>query len=415
VYFTVKRLRIFLFALLALQIATCICMVPIVRSRFIDFRTFYTAGYMVHMGHASALYDYDAERRWQSQLIRPDEDALPFMSPPFTALPFALLAFTSAPVAYVLFGCLNLTCLGFAVRLMRPYLGALSARWQPLPLLLFASFLPVGAALMFGQLSIVLLLLYCACFAALESKRPFLAGLILSLALVKFQVALPVAFFCLIWRQWRFIAGFVAGAAGLLAVSLAMVGPHILLTYPNSLAHMTASATTAAAQRHFAIIPWAMPNLYGFFYCISGGHPWGKLLTAVVSVAVLIWTVSRKPSLPVAMLGAILNSYHFFLYDACILLLPLSLLINEKFAQTEDATPRETLWRGSGRSSLWVGAAGVLLCAPVMRIIIANDLVYLLAVPVALLSIGAAGQTSATPYTTAGVGFMPGQAVPGEE
>ena len=319
-FLTAKRLRLFLGALLVLQLASCLSTLPFVHQGYIDFRTFYTAGQMVRSGQAAYLYDYQVEQRLQSALMTPNAHALPFMSPPFTALIFAPLSWPGFRVSYLIFFALNLVFGGLAVRIMRPHLAALSSRWKPAPALLFLSFLPVGIALMFGQLSILLLLFCCASFSALQHQKPFLAGLILSLALAKFQIVLPVALLFLIWRRWRFVAGFVTGAVLLLAISLYLTGG-VLLNYLHSLAGMSQGISTAAAQSRVGIFPIQMPNLFGLLHSLSGGAPWGQGLGLAFSALVLVWAMSQRPSLPLALLAGLLVSYHLYLYDLTILLL----------------------------------------------------------------------------------------------
>ncbi|MGC2621459.1 MAG: glycosyltransferase family 87 protein, partial [Acidobacteriaceae bacterium] len=160
-YFNAARLRLFLFALLALQLATWYGSLPLLRTRYIDYRSFYAAGTMVRTGQAASLYDYETERRVQNAVVGPNENALPYMPAPFTALFFVPLSLLPFRASYFVFLGLNLAFAALAVRLLRPHLTALTSRWRPLPEMLFLTFLPLGIALMFGQLSILLLLLYC--------------------------------------------------------------------------------------------------------------------------------------------------------------------------------------------------------------------------------------------------------------
>ena len=188
---TKERLRLYLCGLLFLQLVACAKLFPVARMGLVDFRTFYTTGHMLRTGNA--IYDYEAEKSAQSTLVSPIPLALPFMFPPFAALLFVPLALGSYLTGYFLFFALNLCFCGLALAVMRPYTASLDALWRPLAPLLFLSFMPLGIALMFGQVSILLLLLYCACFAALQSGRPFLAGILLCITLMKFQIALPIA------------------------------------------------------------------------------------------------------------------------------------------------------------------------------------------------------------------------------
>ena len=326
-YLTKERLRLYLVGLLLLQLLACVRFFPSARAGLTDFRTFYTTGHMLRTG--DAIYDYQAEMLAQSTLVSPNPNALPFMFPPYAALLFVPLASGSYLTGYFLFLALNLCFCGLALAVMRPYTASLGTRWRPLVPLLFLSFMPLGIALMFGQVSILLLLLYCACFAALQRRKPFLAGIFLSLALIKFQIALPVALLFLIWRQWRFIAGFICGASVLALISLRITGVKVLESYGHSLLFMSREASSAAGETRYAMFSAQMPNLYGFFHSISRGAPWGLALTILCSLLVLAWAATQKPSLPLALLAGILVSYHLYLYDLTLLLLPISLVFNQ--------------------------------------------------------------------------------------
>ena len=246
-YFNRKRLRLYLCGLIILQIVTCFRHLPQVRAGWLDFRIYYTAGHMVHTGH---LYDYGAEVAAQNALVSPMRYALPFMYPPYTALLFVPFSLVSFRAAYLAFFVVNLCFCVACVLIMRPYDSALRARWGSLTLLLFLSFMPLGVTLGVGQVSVLLLLLYCSCFASVQSGRPFLAGVLLSLALIKFQIALPVALLFLLWRQWRFVAGFASGAVALTLISIRITGVRGFLYY---------SIFSIHASREY---PEAMPNLY---------------------------------------------------------------------------------------------------------------------------------------------------------
>jgi hypothetical protein len=326
-FLTKGRLRLYLGALLLLQIVTCARLLPFARAGQTDFRTFYTAGHMLRTG--ADFYNYDSELSQQSALVSPNGYALPFMSPPYTALLFVPFSLVRYWPAYRLFAALNLCLCAIAIKIMRPQLPSLNARWRPLTPLLFLSFMPLAVALTLGQVSILLLLLYCACFAAMQSSKPFLAGILLSLALIKFQVALPIAFLFLLWRQWRFLTGFLTGATSLSLLSILITGPRAFEAYGRSLFLMSHAASNAAGEAKYGMFPAQMPNLYGFFHTLSSGAPWGVALTILCSLFVLFWAARQKPSLPLALLAAILVSYHLYLYDLTLLLLPMTLVFNQ--------------------------------------------------------------------------------------
>jgi hypothetical protein len=274
------------------------------------------------------LYDYAAETATQSTLVSPNPTALPFMSPPYTALLFVPFSRFDYQTGHFLFLAFNLACFGLALFLLRPFTATLATKWRPAAALVGLSFLPLGIAMTFGQLSLLLLLLYCACFAALQGRRPILAGVFLALALVKFQIALPIALLFLLWRQWRFFAGFLTGAFVLALVSLRITGLAATRAYLYSLFVMSRASSTGAGQTKYAMFSAEMPNIYGFLNTASSGAHWSFYLVILLSLLVLLWTVMQRPSLPLALLAGLLVSYHLYLYDFTLLLLPMLLIVN---------------------------------------------------------------------------------------
>jgi len=274
------------------------------------------------------LYDYAAETAAQSSLVSPTPFTLPFMSPPYTALLFVPFSWFDYKTAFFLFLAFNLACLGLALFLLRPFTVTLDTKWRLTVAFIALSFLPLGIALIFGQLSVLLLLLYCACFVALQSGRPTLAGVFLALALIKFQIALPVALLFLLWRQWRFFAGFLTGAFALTLLSLRVTGAAATQAYLYSLLAMSQASSTGAGQTKYAIYSAEMPNLYGLLNTVFSGAPSSLYLTVLLSLLVLLWAALQRPSLPLALLAGILVSYHLYLYDFTLLLLPMLLILN---------------------------------------------------------------------------------------
>lgn len=378
-FFTQKRLKLYLGALVVLQVCTLIAGVSIVACRYIDFRTSYTAGYMLRTGHAADLYNYVVEQHFQSALVSPEPRALPLMTPPFTVLPFAPLSLLTFWPAYALFAAFNILLLLGSYALLKPFLATLSARWKLAPLLLFLSFLPAAIALIMGQLSFVVLLLYCACFVALRRKHDLLAGVILSFALVKFQIALPVAALFLLWRQWRFTGGFLIGGSLLTVLSIRMIGRTAFLPYVQSLFSMTHAVTAdPATQVHFGIMPALMPNLFGPIFFLSHGAPWGRIVTLALSLALFAWTASRRPSLPLALLTAMLVSYHLLFYDLTLLLLPLPLVTDHLLAAAAHADSAKCNYR----LLITQVSLAILFLVPFIRFLIAVDESFLLTLPI---------------------------------
>jgi hypothetical protein len=369
---TKGHLRLYLGALLILQVITCTRLFHFALQGQIDFRTFYATGHMLRSG--DAIYEYAAENSAQSALVSPNAYALPFLLPPYAALLFVPFSLFSYHTGYFIFFAVNLGFCALALYLMRPFTATLDALWRPATTVLFLSFLPLGIALVFGQVSLLLLLLYCACFVALQSGKPILSGVLLAVALIKFQVALPITLLFLIWRQWRFLAGFLLGAFGLALVSLRVTGAKVLEIYLHSLFTMSQQSSGAAVQPSYGMFPAQMPNLYGFLHTISGGATWALVLAVVLSLLALLWAATQKPSLPLALLAGLFVSYHLYLYDLTLLLLPMSLIFNASL---------DTPLQGRRKGALYVSI--FLALATFWSSFINFDHHYLVALPVATL------------------------------
>ncbi len=163
--------------LFGLNLLTSIGFLPIAMRGGADFRQLYTAGWMVRTGHSFELYSYDAQKRFQDQIVGPRPTPLPFVRPAFNALLFVPLTWFSYRVAYWTFMGVNIGLLALCFFLLEPWTQNLSAhsRWQPV--MVFASFTPVAPALIMGQDSILLLTLLSLTLVMLHRGRDFAAGL----------------------------------------------------------------------------------------------------------------------------------------------------------------------------------------------------------------------------------------------
>ena len=383
-YFTRKRLKLYLWALIVLELIICFGFRSSIRAGAIDFRLYYTAGHMLRTGNAAHLYDYATETRLQNALVAPQPIALPLLAPPFVALFFAPISLAPYLPALVVFGVVNVAALAFAVRAMRPRLRALSARWPLTVPLLFLSFLPAGLTLVMGQISILLLLVACLAFALLESGSAFLAGLVFSLSLMKFQIAIPVAALFLLWRHWRFLLGFLSGAAILSALSVLIIGVRGFRFYLHSIVGMSSLAGTPL-QTASGLSPRRMANFHGLFSLAP--TQLAIALTVVASIAVFAWAATRRPSFPLAVLVALLVSYHLYPCDLTLLLLPLSLLCDRLFAEELSSVPAKASRLQQYRRTILFCSIGVFLITPALIEIIVNNLIFLLALPILGLAV----------------------------
>src|SRR2546422_2817158 len=237
-----------------------------------DFRQLYTAGYMVRTGHSHELYEYNAQRHFQNQLVSPGDIALPFNHLAYEALlfvPFSLLSYRTA--YFTLLG-LNVTVLAITFKFLRPWMKNLAVIYRWLPPVMFLAFLPVAAALLQGQDSILLLTLLAASLVSLHSGRELAAGVLVGLGLFKFQIVIPIALLFLVWRRWRFSAGFSVSALVAGTLSLGLVGLEQSERYARSLISMNTGLSPRANDLSYPIPVQFMANLHGLVVGVSGGH-----------------------------------------------------------------------------------------------------------------------------------------------
>ncbi len=380
----------------------------------VDLRAFYTAGLALRSGHASQIYSYEYQERLQDAVIGRRTGALPFLYPPFAALPFIPLSLLPYRSSFFLLLLINLALLVSASLLLRPWLPAIGKRnWLLLPAL-YGCLFGVSVALMQGQISFALLVIYCAAWVLLQQKRDLLAGLVLALGLAKFQIALPVVLIFLCWRRWRFISGFLAGAAGVCLVSAALVGRAGITAYMQSIwsiANQTASHAVAAKAR-YGMFPTDMPNLHGLTYGLSHGAFWGQGLNVALSLAVLGFAVRQRASLLVALPAGMLVSYHMQPHDLTLLLLPLSIFVDDLLVRRDNPGADGEERAGKGSSVLLCTIP--LLILPLAGVVMAKGINYVVAISVVGIMVGAARRhqhaeelsTEPTPMKVTGVPNM---------
>jgi hypothetical protein len=300
-----------------------------------DFRTFYAAGYLLRTDRAH-FYDMEAQTRVENQHVSPARLQLFFNHPAYEAIvdaPFTLLPFKWAYRAFMVFNALlMLLCAATA----RDAFARAIPFLQPRPGFAMLLFAPLLLALAQGQDSILFLLLVCLCWRETERGNDLTAGLALALALFRFQLAIPLAVIFVFRRGLRFAAGFCAGAVGVVALCFGLVGVSGMRGLLHLIQLTSAASENTAAQATIILPITAMANLRGLLYACGtrflAPHA-AFAIVAIASLAVAIFCVLRlhllaalDTAFAIAILGAILVSYHLFLHDLTLLILPIVLL-----------------------------------------------------------------------------------------
>ena len=359
-----------------------------------DFSALYTAGLMVQRGEGISLYDRHEQWRVQQEFA-PNVDIrkgpMPFIRPPFEALVFLPLAYFSYPVALAVWSLIKIVLLWLTARILpRPApFSRIYPSWLEAALCL--GLFPVFLDLLQGQDAILLLFIVAGTFNRLHAGKDIAAGLILASGLFKFHLVLPIAIMLWLAGRSRLLAGFLPGAATLIALSCAVSGPSVLFTYPKYLLDLNRATGVGVVTAQ------SMPNLRGLLTAVLGRAPypgpihWLLLPVAVVAIVLTarFWRPIINTGFPGLALGyclsllvAIVTSYYVYSYDMALLIIPL-LLLGGRFLD------QPTLPRLS-RYLIAVGSL-VLICTPLYwALIFRFDRAYLLVIPMFILAFGIA-------------------------
>ncbi|MFN0074471.1 MAG: glycosyltransferase family 87 protein [Chloroflexota bacterium] len=321
-----------------------------------DFRALYTAGTMIQTGVGAEFYDlntqYESQRAWAPELDRL-EKLMPFLSPPFAALPLAVVAALPVERAYLAWLSMNLVIgiMGLAL-LSRPFCDSIRGHGR-IYLLAFA-FLPATMALVQGQLSFWLVLIFALGWRALRQGHEVIGGALLTLLAIKPYLVVVPLLTLLVSRRWKALGGMVIGAVALMLISVYLVSPRGLVGYIG-LAQAAASWGDA-----FTVHPKEMHTLRGAIQALLDTNeagpallPWALVSTVLLAAA--LW-ILRRPAPPGAanfdaqmaaiLLVGLLVSPHGNLHDLS-LLGPVLLLTGRWWTEN---TPRLNWLTWLGRS-----------------------------------------------------------------
>ena len=293
-----------------------------------DFRTMYTAGYMLRAGQRHDLYNVETEYAAQKKIVS-DSLNFPFIHPAAEAVLFWPLSFLTYRVAYFVFAVVNMALLVAVAILVYPYLPRLAAAWKPLPFAIFLCYLPAGFVIVLGQTQLFVLLLISLAFVADRRGKDFSAGTLLGFTIIRFEIALPIAVLFLVWKRWRTLQGFLVSASVVLTVSMLLVGLRQSLAYAQTLYSMATMLARPSNQVASVVFPGTMPNIRGLTFEAGLHGTIGVAVTIVASMAILGFAGRRPASLPLAITVALLIGYHNHIEDLALVTLPVAILFEE--------------------------------------------------------------------------------------
>ncbi|MGB7355032.1 MAG: glycosyltransferase family 87 protein [Acidobacteriaceae bacterium] len=204
-----------------------------------DFKVYYTAASLVLHGESSLIYDgadtgIDPQQRWANPASVFAAEAtrhglsknMLYVHPPVLAdlSPLGDLTISQAEIAWTVF---NIACL-VAVSVMFGKLLKISS----IPTFLGLSILPAtGVNMIWGQVTILLMLLWAIGIVSYMEDKPFISSAALALATSNKMTPLIVVAPMLIRRDLKFLQGFVTTLACILGGVLWINTPGATVTY----------------------------------------------------------------------------------------------------------------------------------------------------------------------------------------
>jgi Glycosyltransferase family 87 len=288
-------------------------------------------------GAPDALYDQARQIETAREMF-PGLDQTyysPYISPPWVAYaysPLALLPYMAASLVWTL---LSVAAIVVALRLLWPLIPRLHKHGFAILLFLLLASRPGMQLLGGGQDSAFSLLLLVAGLRLLIAGRDATAGAVLGLGVFKPQlfILLPILF--ALQRRWTALVAWVAVAAPLTIFSVAVIGAEGVQDYYRLL---TSDYYEENIAEGFA---WATPSLLGLTYfllpnALEPARIAAVCLVGCVLVRPLVRLVVRPADGPAELtqlyalcitLSALLGP-HFLLYDMVILVVPITLFLN---------------------------------------------------------------------------------------
>lgn len=279
-----------------------------------DFASFYTGARLVVAGRLGQMYDLEAQQAIYREICPEELYLSPYLRPPFFAVATMWLAALPLREAFAVW-----VLIQWGVLLACSVWAARRFGWDAL--IWAAMSFPVFAGIAHGQDSVLLLGLCVAVYILAERKREEAAGLVFSLALIKFNLWFALPLLMAAGRRWRMLAGFAAGAAGLGAWTAWTLGRAGLSDYYNLL-------TNSALPKLQPSTDLAM-NAEALLAAVGIENPVALATFSVSVVALGLWGARNAPLwkwMSVALITCLLSAPHVYIYNAAILLLPVWLI-----------------------------------------------------------------------------------------
>ena len=307
-----------------------------------DYLSYYTGAKLIQEGRGDLIYNLEEQHSLQLRLIKPfvSSHPHPFKAPPFVGLVFLPFSLVSYFFSYKVFAVASILLLFvfdlFVMRLL-PDVKKLSY-WFLVPFL----FYPVIQVALFGQISLILLLVLFLIYYYLKSGKPFAAGLVSGFLLLKPTYILMLPFIFLITdKRRRYFSGVLISVGVLFVTSVILAGFEAVLSYPEFL---------FATEN----LKYGVPLLYLFSFVsnllnvpVIGGYDYYFLLTInfiLYFAGLLLFfkeykQIGLERSFVVATLLSLVFGVHVLLHDLTLLLIPIFILLNLHYKKDKNKVP----------------------------------------------------------------------------
>jgi hypothetical protein len=274
------------------------------------------------LGAGGCLYCHAVQVQAQTALLgQPGAAFDAFLETPLVALAYRPLLALTPSGGFAVFLALTALCVGGAGALLWRRLGLAIHGPAGLALLtLILISLPAAWDYQLGQIDGLLVLPMVAAAVLIATDRQFVAGLLLSLALLKPQTAWLVPIALLAAGEWRAVLGMVVGVACWAGVSICLIGPGGIGQWLSLLGESGPSVATSIG------LPGAIASL--------GGNGLGFEAAAALAVIACGWSCWRRRwlagrplhALALGVAASLLLAPHVYAYDLIAVAVPLAVL-----------------------------------------------------------------------------------------
>jgi hypothetical protein len=296
---------------------------PTGQAKWTDFVHFYTLGNIARTGPIELLYDEVGQYARQVTLLPEYATAFyrPDTYPPLLATAFAPLSRLPYETSGLVWGATTLAAYLTCVLLIARRAGPASPlRDRRFVLAGGLAFPPVWLLFIHGQTTIFPFVSFALAWAALERRRPFLAGLAIGCIALKPQLGVAIAVVAVLSGEWRIVAGAVTSVVLQAAATVWLFGTSIVWTYVATCIEVFQTAHVGEVKPHIQHSLRVLTSL--------APGPVAPVLLVLGSIVVLwaVWRVWQSTTDPrvrmgVVVIGSVLVNPHLYVYDATLLVL----------------------------------------------------------------------------------------------